>query len=213
MMQITDALKNLYSEYGGEMPEIAFQTAVRRAMAYIRSVTYLRGDIFQIDSDMVRDAVCAAADVFYSASAARAKQQAEGKPGAVKSETNDGYSVTYVTEQTDGQTESVDLFSDGDAKVARLRSYSVIPDTTGDGTDALIYSGNFRAAGDITKGTATSADNWTTCTFTPDTEETEPVIGELTVTSAAGAETGKTKITVTPAEETGNAYRYQTSNI
>lgn len=61
---------------------------------------------------------------------------------------------------------TVDLFTDGDAKVARKRAYSVIPDTTGDGTDALIYSGNFRAAGEAVLGTATSADKWQTVTFT-----------------------------------------------
>lgn len=61
---------------------------------------------------------------------------------------------------------TVDLFTDGDAKEARLRSYSVIPDTTGDSTDALVYSGNFRAAEGITKGTAVSEDGWQTCTFT-----------------------------------------------
>lgn len=60
---------------------------------------------------------------------------------------------------------TVDLFTDGDAKVARKRAYSVIPDTTGDGTDALIYSGNFRAAGEAVLGTATSADKWQTVTF------------------------------------------------
>ena len=68
---------------------------------------------------------------------------------------------------------TVDLFTDGESKVARKRAYSVIPDTTGDGTDALIYSGNFRAAGEAVLGTATSADKWQTATFvegnTPET--------------------------------------------
>ena len=36
----------------------------------------------------------------------------------------------------------------------------------GDGTDALIYSGAFSAASEITKGYAMSEDNWQTCTFT-----------------------------------------------
>ena len=43
---------------------------------------------------------------------------------------------------------------------------TVIPDTEGDGTDALIYKGSFKAAGEITKGTATTTDGWKTCTFT-----------------------------------------------
>ena len=42
----------------------------------------------------------------------------------------------------------------------------LIPDTEGDGTDALIYKGSFKAAGEITKGTATTTDGWKTCTFT-----------------------------------------------
>lgn len=41
----------------------------------------------------------------------------------------------------------------------------MIPDTEGDGTDALIYKGSFKAAGKITKGTATTTDDWQTCTF------------------------------------------------
>lgn len=103
---------------------------------------------------------------------------------------------------------TVDLFTEGDAKEARLRTYSVIPDTTGDGTDALIYSGNFRAAGDIMMGTATSSDNWQTVTFAQ-SEAPAPELGVLTVASAAGAESGKTKITVTPAKASGNSYRYK----
>ena len=46
------------------------------------------------------------------------------------------------------------------------RVYSVVPDTSDDGTDALIYSGTFRAVGEIIEGTATSTDNWKTITFT-----------------------------------------------
>ena len=66
---------------------------------------------------------------------------------------------------------TVDLFSDGEKKVARKRTYAVIPDTIGDGTDALVYSGNFRAIGEAVTGTATSADKWQTATF----EESGPV--------------------------------------
>ena len=65
----------------------------------------------------------------------------------------------------------VDLFDETSTTgtfVARKRTYSVIPDTSGDGTDALQYSGNFAAKSSIVKGTATSADGWETCTFTAD---------------------------------------------
>ena len=64
----------------------------------------------------------------------------------------------------------VDLFEvkseDSNTCTARKRDWSVIPDTEGDGTDALIYKGSFKAAGQITKGTATTTDDWRTCTFT-----------------------------------------------
>lgn len=71
---------------------------------------------------------------------------------------------------TDAQVDIVvvDLFDEASAGActARLRTYSVIPDASGDGTDALIYSGTLKAASEITHGTATSEDEWQTCTFT-----------------------------------------------
>lgn len=52
----------------------------------------------------------------------------------------------------------------GDSYVAYKRTYSIIPDTKGDGSDALIYSGNLKAAGESVKGTATIDSNGK-CTF------------------------------------------------
>lgn len=92
------------SQYDGKMPEDAYPAAERRAEAYIRYLTHLNGDIFALDHDMVRDAVCAVADIYYADAVQRAAQAAEGRQGAVKSESNDGYSVTYVVEQQDGET-------------------------------------------------------------------------------------------------------------
>ena len=46
------------------------------------------------------------------------------------------------------------------------RSWSVIPDNEGNDTDAYTYSGTLKANGDIIKGTATSSDDWMSCTFT-----------------------------------------------
>lgn len=87
-------------EYGGKtIPEQDFRRAEKQAEAYIRHLTYVKGDIFAVGNDMVKDAVCAAAEVYYKYNA----QQQSGTP-LVKSENNDGYSVTYVTEQTDGKT-------------------------------------------------------------------------------------------------------------
>lgn len=90
-------------DYGGKMPEEAFPAAERKAEAYIRYLTHLNGDIFSLPNDMVKDAVCAAADVYYAAEQER-EQRVEGKAGLVQSENNDGYSVSYVVEQTDGRT-------------------------------------------------------------------------------------------------------------
>lgn len=71
---------------------------------------------------------------------------------------------------TDAQVNilSVDLFDAAATDTtapARMRTYSVIPDSSGNSTDALTYSGNFKAASEIVKGTATTADKWQTCTF------------------------------------------------
>ena len=73
-------------------------------------------------------------------------------------------SDTHVTIVT------VDLFTEGEAKVARKRLYSVVPDSVGDGTDALIYSGTFKAVSAAEVGTATSADGWQTATYAAPTE-------------------------------------------
>ena len=65
---------------------------------------------------------------------------------------------------------SVDLFDvkadSPNTCVARKRDWSVVPDSSGDGTDALIYKGSLKANGEQVKGTATTTDNWQTCTFT-----------------------------------------------
>ncbi len=71
---------------------------------------------------------------------------------------------------TDAQVDivSVDIFTEdrGGRAIAKKRTYSVIPDTVGDSTDALIYSGSFSAASEIAKGYCTTTDKWQTCTFT-----------------------------------------------
>lgn len=49
---------------------------------------------------------------------------------------------------------------------AKRRTYDIIPDTDGDGTDAYQYSGSFHAVGEGTTGTATVSANGMTATFT-----------------------------------------------
>jgi hypothetical protein len=85
-----------YLTTGGTIPEEKFDTAEAQAEACIGYLTYVRGDIFATEDDRVKRAVCAASDVIYQTTS-------EGGT-AVKSESNDGYSVTYVAEATDGQT-------------------------------------------------------------------------------------------------------------
>lgn len=86
-------------EYGGKLiEEKRFSVMERRAKAYIRQLTYVRGNIFALENDTVKDAVCAAAEVYYQYETNRKTA------GTIKSENTDGYSVTYVTEQTDGKT-------------------------------------------------------------------------------------------------------------
>ena len=76
-----------------------------------------------------------------------------------------GKKVTIVTvdfsKPVEGETNTIE---------ARKRVYSVIPDADGDSTDAYTYSGTFKASGKIIKGTATSSDNWETCSFTANAE-------------------------------------------
>lgn len=64
----------------------------------------------------------------------------------------------------------VDMFDKGDSTteneyVARKRTYSVLPDSSGDGTDALQYSGSFAVKTSIVKGYAVVSADGKTCTF------------------------------------------------
>ena len=64
----------------------------------------------------------------------------------------------------------VNLFEKGVTSgsfVAYQRNFAVIPDSKGDGTDALIYSGSLRAVGDSIKGEYDPILNL----FTPDDED------------------------------------------
>ncbi len=57
----------------------------------------------------------------------------------------------------------------GDKITAIRRDFAVIAENEGDGTDAYTYSGTFKAKGSSVAGTATSDDEWLTCTFVEDT--------------------------------------------
>lgn len=50
---------------------------------------------------------------------------------------------------------------------ARERKYTVVPGDEGGNLDRYDYSGTFKVKSEIVEGTATTADEWQTCTFTP----------------------------------------------
>ena len=62
----------------------------------------------------------------------------------------------------------VDFFATSGAEgtyVARKRTYAIIPDTDGDGTDALIYTGSLKSKSDIEEGTATVSEDGKIATY------------------------------------------------
>ena len=92
-----------YSQtFGTMIPEADFSKAETKAEAAISYLTYVNGDIFAVENDNVKLAVCAAAEVIYNNE--QQTSAAGGSAAGKKSESNDGYSVTYVTEAQDGQT-------------------------------------------------------------------------------------------------------------
>ena len=75
---------------------------------------------------------------------------------------------------------------------ARLRTYSVVPDSEGDSTDAYTYAGSFRKNSNMTIGVATmNADN-TVATFVAEQEVAEyPVTFVIKDEAGAGIESAK----------------------
>ena len=89
-----------YSQtFGGSIPEADFIKAEAKAEAVISYLTFVNGDIFAEEDYRVMLAVCAAAEAIYCYNT-----QIGNRAAGIKSENNDGYSVTYVTEAQDGQT-------------------------------------------------------------------------------------------------------------
>ena len=83
----------------------------------------------------------------------------------------------------------------GEGYEARLRTYSVVPDTEGDSTDAYTYSGSFKKNSNMTIGVATmNADN-TVATFTASEEVAEFPVNFL-VTDASNNMLDNAKITI-----------------
>lgn len=69
----------------------------------------------------------------------------------------------YIGDLMKRRIVTVDLSGIGDGSGnAKMRDYAVIPDSNGDTTDCLTYSGNFKAKGLLIDCTATSNDDWQT---------------------------------------------------
>ena len=71
--------------------------------------------------------------------------------------------IQRIRDVTDGELVGTDaqvnivtvehFMGEASSRPATKRTYSIIPDGKGDGTDALVYTGAFHAVGDIVKGT------------------------------------------------------------
>ena len=84
----------------------------------------------------------------------------------------------------------------GSGYEARLRTYSVVPDSEGDSTDAYTYSGAFRKNSNMTIGVATmNADN-TKATFTAEQEVAEYPVTFIVKNSTDDTPVEGAKITV-----------------
>ena len=102
MLQYADYRYYVESYYGTTITEDSFPTVMRDASAFIREITANRVGRDAIPDD-VKDASCAVADVI-QAEDDRISSTENGDGREIKSENTDGYSVSYVTEVTDGQS-------------------------------------------------------------------------------------------------------------
>ena len=82
----------------------------------------------------------------------------------------------------------------GSGYEARLRTYSTVPDTEGDSTDAYTYSGSFRKNSKMTKGIATLNSDNTVATFVASEEVEEYPVTFLVKDSSGPVEGASIKI-------------------
>ena len=82
------------STYKGAVPEVFLERSLMNASQYLHTVTSGKADSFE--GNELKYAACATADLYYRTCIEQKKN--------IKSENNDGYSVTYVTEQKDGES-------------------------------------------------------------------------------------------------------------
>ena len=84
----------------------------------------------------------------------------------------------------------------GSGYEARLRTYSVVPDTEGDSTEAYTYSGSFRKNSGFTIGIAVISEDGLTATFTATAEVAEYPVTFVVKDSADDTPIEGAKITV-----------------
>lgn len=84
----------------------------------------------------------------------------------------------------------------GSGYEARLRTYSTVPDTEGDSTDAYTYSGAFRKNSKMTKGIATLNSDNTVATFTEKEEVEEYAVTFVVKDSVEETPIENAKITI-----------------
>lgn len=82
----------------------------------------------------------------------------------------------------------------GDGYEARLRTYTTVPDTEGDATEAYTYSGTFRKNSKMSKGIATLNADKTVATFTPQEEVAEYPVTFLVKDDEGPVESANIKI-------------------
>jgi hypothetical protein len=74
--------------------------------------------------------------------------------------------------------------------VGKLRKWAVIPDTDGDTTDCLTYSGTFKCRGEMTEVIATSSDDWQTITEVTESSVSQIPYMDIIVTDYSGKTIG-----------------------
>ena len=101
----------------------------------------------------------------------------------------------------------------GSGYEARLRTYSVVPDTEGDSTDAYTYSGAFRKNSGFTIGVATISADGMKATFTPTQEVAEYPVTFIVKDSVEGTPIEGAKITIDGASYLTDATGIATTDL
>lgn len=96
------------SYFGSSIPEASWPEWSRKASMRVEYLTFGRTDKLSASvlPDAVFDAVCCAAEVMYEYDVRKKARESASSNGTVKSESNDGYSVSYAG--VDSADESAD---------------------------------------------------------------------------------------------------------